>query len=272
MSEENTPPSDLSSGSQNLSSVPAVKPLTRGNYKRLPEVELLIQEVSVLENGSLLTRARERDVTLPGFLPPEVLVYFIRCAYKAGDKRLGDNLFYELLERCTQRLIGDMQGFPPSVQTNMRQEVLGEVIEDLLNPDDRGDFAQVRFWKYFKFKSISVYRRYKRQYQKEPHFESLDTGWDSNQDNQGASKLDRLQDHRLSPEDHVFLENALESLPSDLRELFLLAHYLKIQIESNNPNELTLSKHYGVTGRTIRTRLKKAKEYLARYLENAHDD
>lgn len=264
MSQENAPPGNLGSGSQNLISVPAIEPLTRGNYKRLPAIELLIREIIVLESTGLIARARQQNKTSPEFLPPEVLVYFFRRAHKLGDKSVRDSLLSELANRCAQHLQGKMAGFSPALQDDMRQEVINKVIEDLLNPDDRSDFAQVCFWRYFKYKYLDVCDRHN----KDRNVESLDAGWDSDREEQSETKLYKLPDHRLSPEQYVFLKNALESLPSDLRKLFFLAHYLKIQVESKNPNEITLSKHFGVTGRTIRTRLGKAKEYLTRYLED----
>jgi hypothetical protein len=268
MSEENLPPGVSSSGSQILGLIPTIEPLTRNGYKHLAKIERLIRESSILKTSSLLTRVRVRDEASSEFLPPEVLVYFIRRAYKQGNKLDINNLLIELLERCTQCLQGKLNGFPPQFLEDMQQEVLNKVVEDLLSIDDRGDYAQVLFWKYFKNKRLDVCRKHKN----DKSIGSLDAGWNNDVENQSETKLSQLESNTISPEQFVLSSGTLEYIPFNLRKFFILEHVFEMKAASINPKELTLSKHFGVSDRTIRTWSEKVKEHLACYLQDAYDD
>jgi DNA-directed RNA polymerase specialized sigma24 family protein len=247
----------------------AVEPLTRRNYKRLPIVERQIRDALPLDAAGLIARAQQRDESAADHLSPEALVYFIRRADRGGDRKTMNALFRQLLERCSLFFRGKFRGFTPEVRKDLQQEVLKKLTEDVLAADDRGDFAQVRFWSYIERKTIDACRA---AFRHAGDTESLDTGYSGDGENEGRTKLEQQVDRKLTPEQLTLLSKGLERLPPKLRQVFIMRHALGFAIGSDDPtadaaNDLTLARRFGVSGKTIRNRLKKADELLAGFQE-----
>ena len=250
---------------------PFVEPLARG-YKRLPEVERQIADALNLESEALLRRARERDERVPGFLTAETLAYFIRRAIRRVDTTTRDALIRELLERCSPHFRGKFRGFGREDREDLQGDVTHMVVEGLFAPDGRGDFMQVRFWKYLERKCIDACRAALRRAN---NTESLETGYSGDSASEGRNRLERQIDPELSPEELAMVSEGLEQLPPKLRHVFLLRHYFGLKIGSDDPNdnqgdELTIAAQLNVSGRTIRNWLKEANKRLAKFQEK-HD-
>ena len=252
---------------------PVVKPLTRNGYRRLPKVELQIADAVILDGTAIVERARQRDEGAPDFLAPEALIYFIRDAIKNGEERLRDRLIRELLERCNPHFHGRFRGFSREDREDLQGEVLRMIVEDLLSPDDRSDFMQVRFWAYLKKRCIDACRVTFRHAE---DTESLETGFSGEGGSEGQTKLDREVDPQLSPEELAMISEGLKQLPRDLRHVFLLRHYVGMKIGADSladdeGAEPTIAAQFGRTGRTIRNWLNEARRLLAEFQET-HDD
>lgn len=243
-----------------------ITPLTRRGYKRLPETERQIVEAAVLDAKALLARAQHRDEAEPGYLAAETLVHFIRRADRNNDRKLRDDLFRELFERCKPFFRGQFRAFDRTIREDLDQEVLKKVVEAILAPDDRADFLEVRFWSYMKARAIDACRS---MFAKTDDMESLDTGYSGQGESEGRTRLESQVDGRLSPEKLAMLSEGLAKLPPKLRRVFLLRHAVGLAIGSDEPDgdppgdKLTLAQHFGCTGRTIRSWLKKADDLLA---------
>jgi DNA-directed RNA polymerase specialized sigma24 family protein len=262
----NKPPSAKSKLRPSVeTSVPsAVEPLTRRNYKRLPVTQSQIESASKLKPPALIKCASERDEDHTDYLSAEALVYFIRRADRKGDRNSREALFRELLERCTPFFRSKFRGFTAEEKKDLQGDVLNKLVEDILAPDDRGDFMQVRFWIYLEKKAISACREVIRN---KKDTESLDTNLSGDGEPQARTKLEMIADDRLSPEEVAMISQGLSRLQPQLREVFLLRHYVGMNIgdenaNSDDPNATTLAQHFGCTGRTIRNWLKKADELL----------
>lgn len=252
---------------------PVIEPLTRGDYKRLPATERQIAGAASLEAAALLEYAQQKDENTTEYLSVEAIVYFIRHADRNGDNKTRDALFRELFERCTPFFRGKFRGFSREEREDLQGEVLVNLTEDLLAPDDRGDFMQVRFWSYLERRSIDACRT---MFRHSDDTESLDTRYSGEDESDGRTKLEMLSDSMLSPEQLTILSDALEKLPPRLRHIFLLRHYVGMKIGSDNPaddvgGELTLAVQFNCSGRTIRNLLKEADELLAGFREKNDD-
>ena len=248
--------------------LPQVERLTR-DYERLPEVEQQIAHALTWGPEALVTRARQRDEDASDFLAPEILVYFIRRAIQDGDTTTRDTLFKELLERCNPHFRGKFRGRIREDREDLQGEVMRMVIEDLFGEEGRADFMEVRFWKYLERKCIDACRMTSRQAK---NTDSLDVGYSSDGVSEGGTRLDYKVDPQLSPEELAMISEALEQLPSHLREAFLLRHYFGLKIGPDDPNEikedeLSIAAQLGRSGRTIRTWLKEADERLTKFRE-----
>lgn len=252
---------------------PVVKPLTRNGYRRLAKVELQIANALTLDGPAIVERARQRDEGAPDFLAPEALVYFIRDAIENEEKRIRDGLIRELLERCSPHFRGTFRGFSHEDREDLQGEVLTMIVEDLLSPDDRGDFMQVRFWSYLKRRCIDACRVTFRHVE---DTESLETGYSGEGGSEGQTRLDREVDPQLSPEEFAMISEGLEQLPQRLRRVFVLRHYIGMKIgpdsrAEDEDGEPTIAAQFGKTGRTIRNWLNEASRLLAEFQEK-HDD
>lgn len=248
---------------------PSVSPLTRRGYKRTSATQRQIADVLGLTTAELIARAQQRGETAPDHLSAEALVYFIRRADRAGDRKTRDILIRELLERCNVFFRAQFRGCSREEREDLQSTVLSVLVEDLLDPGDRGDFMQARFWLYLKRRTISacdVAFRYSGD------TESLDTGFSGDAESEGRTKLDALADDRLSPEEVAMLSEGLAALPPRLRKVFLLRHYVGMQVGADSPagdppQKMTLARQFGCSGRTIRNWLKEAEALLARFRE-----
>lgn len=224
----------------------------------------------MLAPAALNERARQRDDGAPGFLSAEALVYFIHRAVRGGDTKTRDVLFRELLNRCTPYFRGRFRGFDREVREDLQGDVMKKVVEDLFAPDDRGNFMQVRFWKYLDRKGIDACRK---AFRHSADMESLDAGFSGEDESEGRTLLEKQADARLSPEQVAMLKEGLAKLPARLRHVFLLRHYIEMEIGSDDVaddagQKTTIAAHFGCTGRTIRNWLKEADRLLAGFQEN----
>ena len=265
---------------------PVVEPLTRNGYKRLPEVERQIAEALSLRGCELVGRARRREEGSSDFLSAEALVYFIRRAIRGEDRRIRNDLFRELLERCNPQFRGKFKGFGPEDRQDLQGDVHLSIVEDLFAEDDRSDFMQVRFWTYLERKCTDARRaRFGRKKKRKPKGEGTDRDkeeaenreieWTREGVVEGLSILKEEVDRRLSLEDLATIGQALGRLPPQLRQVFLLRHYFLMKIGSDDranaaDEEPTIAQQFRCTGRTVRNWLKEADKLLADFREK-HD-
>lgn len=255
--------------SQKTKKTPTVRPLTRRNYKRTELTQQQICNGLSLSATELIMRAQQRDKTAADQLTEETLVYFIRQADRAADRKTRDALIRELLDRCNVYFRSQFRGRTKEEREDLQGAVITALVKDLLDTGDCGDFMEVRFWLYLKRKSISANNA---MGQHANDIESLDTVYSDDTKSGGGTKLDTLADERLGPEDLAMLAEAIATLPLKLRKVFLLRHYVGMNIGEDNPvddppNKVTLAQHYNCTGRTIRNWLKEAEALLAPFRE-----
>lgn len=250
-----------------------VEPLTRTTragevLKRRPEVEEQIREILELEPDALISRLKVgfKD---PAFVKHEAVVFLIRKYRKAGDDHLVNDLTTILIARLTHP-IEKRIGF---IAANLKDECRDEVITNVFRPildisHDRADYAQVSFWPWFENRVADAVDKYFRIQKKEADTESLTREDKDGEDEVPASGYNfRVGD--ISNEEHsALVKDALSLLKDNEREAFLLRHYWGLEIQNRDSSVLTISKHFGVTPRTIRNWLNSAEEKIARWRDH----
>lgn len=269
MAEKSSSPVPKPGAAEGVEEPPAIEPLTRRGYERLPATQRQIGGALSLDTAALVARARQRDESAPEYLSVEALVYFIRRANRNNDRKTGDALFRELFERCIPFFRGKFRGFSREDREDLQGDVMNKVVEDLFAQDDRGEFMQVRFWTYLERKTIDACRK---AFRHADDTVSLDTGYSGDGESEGRTKLETQVDAKLTPEQLAMLSEGIATLPPRLRKVFLLRHWVGMKIGSDDPvdddpDDLTLARHFNCTGRTIRNWLKKAGELLAGFQE-----
>jgi len=99
----------------------------------------------------------------------------------------------------------------------------------------------------------------------------VDEDFDPEQDAQVRALFSILCDNAEAEDERfrVRVFRAIMELPREEARALLLVHYRGLKEESLDPNEDTAARRCGVTGRTIRNRIKQAKEKLSKLKEDA---
>jgi DNA-directed RNA polymerase specialized sigma24 family protein len=243
------------------------EPLTRRGYKRRRPVEQRIIGALSLEGDSFLELVEQRDETSSDYFPPEALIYFIRRANRVGNKRLVNTMMQELYVRCRPLVLGRVRSFVKETRKEIIQEVLTKIASDLLDPGDVADFAEVSFWLYLKRLTIDVVR------QRVSELNSPEVSVDGrlSDDDERSELIANIPASSLSLDQIVQLNEGLALLPPKQRQAFIMRHAYDMKIESKNPDEMTLSRHFGVTEKTIRNWLDEAERLLTPFREDRNE-
>lgn len=245
-----------------------VKPLTKRTmqgeiYLRRAETQLQIEKVLILEKPQVLEMlggSERRDAA--DYLLDETLVYLFREARRAGDDELFNQLYTELNRRTWKLFLKFRSTFHSQEDfEDFGQKTETAILRKLLDTDsDRADFAQVQFGSFVISEAKSVWKQNLAVINKDKEFFHTPR----EDDETGANELENLAVGDLSDEEKIIIREGLSKLSPD--QQMVAAMLLDgIQIESVDENELTISRHLGVSSRTIRNRIKEMRSTLADY-------
>ena len=245
----------------------AVPALTRNGYVRAPGTTTRIAAALELPAAILAARAEIADETNPGWLCAEALVFFIRRADQSGDAATRGALFRCLATRCEAFFRGKVRGFGHHDREDICQEVLGLVIEAILASDDRGDFAQVRFWSFLERRTLTVIAKAR---QRITSTLSLDEPFSVGDEDEAVPR--EQAEPRLTPEALAILRDALAQLEPRLRQVFLMRHAMGMAVGKENradedPTDPSIASYFGVSARSVGKWLAKAEKQLATFRE-----
>jgi RNA polymerase sigma factor (sigma-70 family) len=247
-----------------------LRPLTRRSaetgapYERPPEVEAQLRRALALEETELVEALRH-DYKSDEHVKDEALCYLIRERLRGGLHESANALAEILLRRHagTIRRRVARAGVEERHREDCGGEITTRLLTELFDTDsDRGDFAQVRFGLYFERLSNAVINSFRRIQQRE----QVATVVSAQDDAKEFDRLDTLADDRApSAEERALARDALARLPKDLREVYILRHFDGWQVESASTSEPSICRQLGVTGRTVRNRLREAEAILKRW-------
>lgn len=247
-----------------------VEPLTRITrageaLKRRPEVEQQLREVLGLDGDALRERLAQRDFGDPSYVKNECLVFMIRFRQKQGDEGAVNELATALKERLTRPIEKRLIPVAKNVRAECRDEAVWCVFAPILDVDsDSADYAQVSFGPWFDNRVIDAIKKFSRTQAKDARSESLTREDDEGEEDVPTGKGLRVGD-LLAEEHALVIDDALGALDDVEREAFLMRHYWQWEIESIDPKLPTISKHFGVTPRTIRNWLKSSERKIAKW-------
>ena len=239
-------------------------------YFRRDKVEAEIQALAGISAAELERRAGLWQVSDPGFVSPEALLYFVRNAV-AGAHR--EKLTEKLLVRVARRVpsVTDAGGASVSLtRMNIREDVRDHFVDLLLSDrgqyDDRLDYYEVNF-----SSAVAADRRDAnvRHWKHENRTAELETedGEVSAQVESAVGDYDPFDPDELDKKDYrILLDEAIDSLPEFQRRIVVMWRQ-DIPIESNDPSVESISKVLGKSEKTIRTHRDKAFSSLRLRLE-----
>lgn len=247
-----------------------LRPLNKHNrsgyrYTRLASIEAAIKRAIDLDPAPLIERAAIRDWHSSDYIPSECLVHLLRKARREGKDILFNQLFPHLLNRCEATLINAVNERSVPDAAGVREEILGQLAELFAqdgtgaNPDEL-DFYEVRFNCAFKALRIDVIR----------DVQALAGHPAALQPMEEEHEAEFAPGCTLSGEEIFFqleVQEAINVLPPDERRVVTLHRILGYEIESTDPAKRTVASICGITGRSVRNRLRRADERLKRLKE-----
>lgn len=245
-----------------------IKPLTKRTrqgelYVRRADAELQIEKLLTLEKPQILEMldgGKRRDEA--DYLLDESLVCLFREARRSDDDELFNQLYIELNRRIWKLFLKFRGKFREQADfEDFGQKIEMAIVRKLIDTDsDRADFAQVQFGSFVISEAKSVWKQNLAAINKDKEF--LETPRED--DETGASELENLALKDISTEQKLIIREGLRKLSTDHQTVaaMLLDGF---QIESKNENELTISRHLGVSSRTIRNWIKEMRSTLADY-------
>jgi len=236
-------------------------------YRRPPEVEAQIKELLLVSPGEIEQRITITDTLAPDFVREEALVYLIRAYKQSGDLSMVNSVCSALLQRMARRTMIRLSTLGPDRAEDGYGAVVEKLFKRILNfTSDRGDFLQVKFWMAHMGIIDEVLRKQIRELNRVeewPDEANNDEGYDHGDDE--PLDADQKQGPDVPLETLFAAQQALDSVPEPYRTAYILRRIEKWSKESENPNDETVSKYFGVSGRTIQNWCNKAEEAIARW-------
>jgi DNA-directed RNA polymerase specialized sigma24 family protein len=234
-----------------------IRPLTKvkksgEKYYRREEVEEQLPEAVRLSPSEVSERLKLPNKDTVGYLYDETLVYLLREAHRREDLTMVNHIYSELAVRIDRLLLKQSNQVKIENAEDFKQEVHGRVIKKIFDLDsDKADYAQAMFGDFVTTEAQTEKHKHWRKAEKEKRHAEIDAP------NEHGHDLDPSYEG-LSPEQEAIILNALGKLPDEVATAAILNFIDGYQIESKDPDEVTVSKIMGVTGRTIRNWFTKA--------------
>ena len=266
---------------------PAVNSLSGCNkaqvlYQRDAAVERQIQSAIILKDEQIIANARIRDKQAEEYLQEEAIVYLFKMSKQEENENLYNALSTVLLERIGHQVKFYFRSFYQGLKEDAYNEFLARLFQQILRADVKGDFLQVKFWLAVNGLAVTVFRRFQSREQRERKL--LDPGEfsarEANDEGEEDTDDDFVEPERLIPgenrwssiEQWSLIEEAMQNLDGDVRKAYFLHHFLGWQIETIDPNESSVSDHFGKTPKTIRNWLHKADAALEKKWRGVHNE
>lgn len=244
-------------------------------YARPPIIEAEINAAILTSNDQIFARLGISDSKAHGYLRSECLVHLIRQALAVDNSERYNRVLPVLLRRCerilyskvSDRIVHDAQG--------LREEILQDFSElfivDLRDPSNsKLDMFECKFnlaFRTMRLDRLEKARNHSDHF-KDPPQERADGSYQNNGSNSAQISTEGwtlpLQDSAIMSRE---LYEAILALPPDVRKALILCKINHLKEESIDPDETTSAKLCGCSGRTIRNRLKQARELLEPFKE-----
>jgi hypothetical protein len=242
-------------------------------YGRPDDVEANIDVALSQDTRTLLQRATILDRHSPEYLKSECLVYLIREAGRNGDQQAVSALLPVLLSRCHAILRAKVVETAEIAAVDLREEILLQFSELLARDGDAEfsdelDYYECRFNLSFRTFWLDRLRKEVRRVSGIVHFPDKAEVGEEETFTRATSTVTPTVLH----ESYAFasdLRSAIRALPPDEHRALVLCKILRYEVESENRHKITAATICGVSGRTIRNRLRRALQKLSHFNEDA---
>ena len=258
-----------------------VRPLTRTRksdgtpYTREKDVEKQIADLCGLSPRVRLRRLEEAGSDALTWqdarrLREETLVYFLREMRRRGDEQAAGKIGEILVDRVSahvNRKIGAWR-LSPSEADECVRDLFAQMFGYLTNTSPDAEFWEVRFWLCLdrRLYNLLELRQAVRDHEIRPGDQAASEGEDDG-DTGGtiARFLAQMADDGASPEAAAEGRELLAHFTENERNALFFVYMQGLPEESDDPDKLSAAKLLGVTGRSVRNYLSRAKEKIARW-------
>lgn len=223
----------------------------RRRYTRLPAVEAEIAALPSVSDSGFRAMAKAAKA-------PETVVHALRLLRRADDEHGADELAALLVEWAAKLIATEAVGqFPssPADRADVMQAASTQLWCEVLDTAPRQEFWEVHFHRMVVLTCSDAARTIRKQRERERPFTRGENDEGEFFDEEANVPDDEAMDTEL------FVPEALEQLEGDVRRAVYLRS-LGYKQHSKNSNEPTIASILGVSDRTVRTDLTKAKAIL----------
>jgi hypothetical protein len=253
--------------------------LTGELYTRDPKIEALLIELATLSRDELLARAQISDRRDRDYVPSECLVHIIRASRFDNRETWFGRLYQVLSERVLRSLpkAESRDGRTESLALgSVRDKVFGR-FTDLLAGDraeylEKLDYFEVRFdGALASLRKDAQAQVWRDENRKTPLELDEETGEPSPEVEKAAAGSDPLRPPEIDTENYrLRLDAAIEALPREQSRIITMLRQ-GFQIDSSNPNVLTISKALDKSEKTVRLHRDKALATLRAMLKDGDE-
>jgi DNA-directed RNA polymerase specialized sigma24 family protein len=213
---------------------------------------------------SIAWESRER-------LREETLVYFVREFSRYGDTETSWYLIETLIERVAahiQRKLSRWRLTPEDADDCVR-DLYATLCEALLDTSPTAEFWEVRFWVCLDRRLYNIIE--KRQLTADAELSPGDQEITEDEEKDADRLIAQLVDTGAKPDELAEWSEARSLLSENEWMALYLVYLIGLPEESEDSGKQTASKVMGVTGRSIRNYLKRAKQKLIAWHLGARD-
>lgn len=237
-------------------------------YARPPVIEACLVRLEAIDAAVRLQCFAVTSKKSADYVPSEVLMYFLRRAWADGAHATFEKILRLLLKRVEQSLCSVVSDSRMAGARGIREEIMGRFAERIAK-DCKGragllDFFEIRFDKAFAAFRTSVLRQIgPGSVETVPLSADGDEGQEISPEVEAAA-ADFLNGDPSKLDDPTFrfeLMAAINALPDDQRRVVGL-RLQGFQIDSKNPDTMTIARMLQCDERTVRNRLNRAHRAL----------
>jgi hypothetical protein len=238
-------------------------------YQRLPKVESQIREALALDRQALIQRVNQKDYKADDYFQEECLVYLARKFIREGNSEQIEDITTALIARISKHING-IVSYPldESCVQDCFREVISEVFSQIFDVESSNvDYAEVRFWKWLDGRIFNVLRKFIRIQRKNNVTDSFDEHSENGKGYNFKEPPNYLRNKGITPEQEACILEGLGFLDERERQIYIMRYLWGMEIENQDSNITTISKHFQVTPRAVRKWFEKAENKLQKLQE-----
>jgi hypothetical protein len=270
-------------------------------YQRRPAVEKELQNLETLALTEIVTCARAGEQKGKPSVSSEALVHILRREVRVVTTRspmLGkiEALLQVLTQRAEATVRHQLWGFKAEIdREEICKEVTDRIVDGISADSDRMDYAEVNFNDWLKHSRLDACRKQKRTIETfgrhgdavndlaKPEEQIVSKGiegmastepgpeaaYELSESREKASLPPEIERGRFSARDRYRIEAMVKraNLRPEVLKAFLMHVYLEMHIDSQDPRQHTLVKHFGKSDKTIRLWIEEAQRAFAKLIE-----